>query len=614
MPDDYEFYKSIGFKCGLEIHQRLATPSKLFCACPTNIIESKNKREGSVTRYQRAIAGELGTVDVSSGFEEQRKRRFIYKITEGHSCLVEIDEEPPHDMNREALQTSLAFARTMNMKLVDEIQPMRKGVVDGSDPSAFQRTAMVAFDGFIMVNGQRIEIPSIFVEEESCRMESSNGQEITYDVGMLGVPLVEIDTWPGIRSPKEAKDIALYIGTMMRITGKVQRGIGSVRQDVNVSIRDGARVEIKGLQEIDYVDKFIDNEVKRQQELLKIKDELKKRKASVGVMKELTKVFKGTKAKVVASHLENKGIVVGFKLSGFKGILGREVSTNRRLGTEISDYAKSSGVKGIIHSDENLQGYSLSEQEISGIRKELSLKNDDSFIIIAGPEDAARKAAEFAIERAKYASVGVPLETRGAINDGTYTTRFLRPLPGGSRMYPETDARPIRITKQIIATADSIAPNIEKEEKELTKQLKSANLARQMMLSTRLQTYRMLAESVDEPEFIANTLLQKFTELKRAGLNVDSIKEERLAELFERYSKKRITKQAVEEVLKALCKEDMPVEKIVEKNGLKRLSGEALKKLVEQEKKRTKDKGQIIREIMSKHRLNVDGNELNSLS
>ena len=151
------------------------------------------------------------------------------------------------------------------------------------------------------------------------------------------------------------------------------------------------------------------------------------------------------------------------------------------------------------------------------------------------------------------------------------------------------------------------------EEKALAAKLKDKNLARQMMLSTKLQLYKIIVESVNRPVFVANTLLQKFTELRRAGFDVESIKEDRLIELFGAYSKKKITKQAVEEVLKLLCKEDMPIEKIMEKNGLKRLGGDALKKLVEQEMKRTKDKGQIIKRIMSKHRLNVDGSELNSM-
>ncbi len=611
MPDE-EYYKGIGFMCGLELHQRLATSRKLFCDCPTNIIPNGGKGSVSLTRRQRAIAGELGTIDISAGFEAQRGRTFVYNVAEGRSCLVEVDEEPPHRISEEAMNTVLAFAKALNMKIVDEIQPMRKGVVDGSDPSAFQRTAMVAFEGHIIVDGSRVDIPSIFLEEESCRAEATRGREITYNVEMLGVPLVEIDTSPYIRTPKEAKDIALYLGTMMRISGRVQRGIGSVRQDVNVSIRGGARVEIKGLQEIEYADAYIDTEVKRQQELLKIRDELVARKASVGKAVDLTSAFEGTNVGLISNHAGKGGKVIGFKLAGFAGILGREVAPRRRLGTEISDYARSAGVGGLIHGDEDLKGYGFTDSDIERLRKRLSLGEGDSFIIIAGSAESASRAAGFAIDRAKYALVGVPPETRGTIGDGTGTTRFLRPLPGGSRMYPETDARPITVTKEMLSDAESSAPDIKAEEQRLVVQLKDRSLAWRIMLSPRLQTYKSIAQSAKDPAFVAHVLLQKLTELRRAGFDVESISDERLAELFKAYDDGKITKQAVDEILKILSKKDQDVINIIEQNKLERISGSSLKELVDEARKKTDNKDQVKKGIMSKHRLNVDGSELNS--
>ncbi len=610
----YGHYKEIGFMCGLEVHQRLATSRKLFCSCPTNIIDMGDDASQSILRYQRAVAGEMGAVDVSAGFEEQRGRAFMYRLYKRHSCLVELDEEPPHLMNTDALQIALSFAIAMKMKVIDEIQPMRKAVVDGSDPSAFQRTALVALSGFIRVNGEVVGIPSMFLEEESSSIEATSDSGITYGLERLGVPLVEIDTWPLIRSPKDAKEIALYIGTMMRISGTVQRGIGSVRQDVNVSIRGGARVEIKGLQELGLMDRFIDNEVKRQQELLAIRGELLNRQASVGDAKELTGLFKGTSVRIISNHISSKGIVVGFKLSGFKGVLGREVQPKRRLGTEISDYAMAAGVKGIIHSDENLRDYGFSADEIDGISKRLSLGDDDAFVLIAGSRKSAEQAVLFAIRRAKLALEGVPLETRGAINDGSCTTRFLRPLPSGSRMYPETDARPISVTKKMVDVANAMAPSVEAQQSELVAQLKDANLTRQLMLSQELQTYKAIARKVKEPSFIANILVQKLTELRRAGFDVDSIGDDRLIEIFELYGRKRITKQAVEEVIKHLSKKDRPVEEIIEERRLQRIRGKELRKLVaEQQQGGQKDKPALIKALMAKYRLNVDGSELNSM-
>lgn len=610
----YSHYKDIGFMCGLELHQRLATATKLFCSCPTNIIEMQDDAGTTVLRHQRAVSGETGKVDASAGFEGLRGRQYVYKVYKKHSCLVELDEEPPHGMNPQALQIAMAFAGSMNMKVIDEIQPMRKAVVDGSDPSAFQRTVMVAISGFVKVNGEFVGIPSMFVEEESASIEAAGPSETTYGLERLGVPLVEIDTWPLIRSPKDAKDIALHIGTMMRISGMVQRGIGSIRQDVNVSIRGGARVEIKGLQELGLMDQFIDNEVKRQQALIEIKEELSKRGASVHGAKELTSLFARTETRIIASHVIGGGVVLGFRLEGFNGMLGREIQPKRRLGTEISDYAKAAGVKGIIHSDEALRDYGFSAGELDGIRKGLGLRDGDAFVLVAGGRKEAAQAAAFAIGRARLALEGVPLETRGAINDGSCTTRFLRPLPGGSRMYPETDARPIVVTKHMLDSAKKMAPSIDAEESALVAQLKNVNLARQLMLSTEFQTYKSVTEKVNEPQLIANVLVQKFTELRRSGFDVDSITNERLIELFGLYRNKRITKQAIEEAIKHLSKMDQPAERVVEENGLLRISGSELRQLVdEQKKKGAKDKASLVKALMSRYRLNVDGNELNSM-
>ena len=615
MEEYYERYRGIGFMCGLEIHQRLATAEKLFCSCPTNIIELKGGEPRTVSRYQRAVAGELGAVDRSAEFEEQRRRRFTYRIDGQRSCLVEIDEEPPHGMNHDALLSAISFASAMSMKVIEEIQPMRKEVVDGSDPSAFQRTAMVAFDGFIEVNGGRVSIPSMFVEEESGGIAGSSKGEITYSVERLGVPLVEIDTDPHIRSPRDAKDIALYIGTMLRISGRVQRGIGSIRQDVNVSIKGGARVEIKGFQEIDSVDKLIDNEVRRQEELLRIRDELKRRKASVMEPMYVTDVFMHTAANVVKSQLEGHGVVVGLRLKGFAGLLGAEINPKRRLGTEVSDYAKAAGVKGIIHGDEDLDGYGFSKDEISGLSKKLGMNVGDSFIIVAGMPEEAVKAAMLAKQRAEQAIVGVPPETRGAATDGTFTTRFLRPLPGGSRMYPETDAKPIPVSDKMLRAARASAPDVEKERSVLAKQVGGDALAARLMLSQRLQVYRALVgDTKADPKFIANVLLQKFTELKRDGIDVNSIGDARLIEMFELYSKGRITKQAVDEILRRLAKEDIGVKEVVRDGNLGRISGKKLEKLVNDARKAGASGKEALRDrIMEKHRLNVDGGELNSL-
>ncbi|MGC8649201.1 MAG: Glu-tRNA(Gln) amidotransferase subunit GatE, partial [Candidatus Micrarchaeia archaeon] len=510
--EDIEYYKKIGFKCGLEIHQRLATSEKLFCSC--SALAQSDSIIGKVARYQRAVAGELGNIDRSAEFEELRNRRFIYNVHDKSTCLVDIDEEPPHEMNIDALKIALEISQAFNMKVIEELQPMRKEVVDGSDPSAFQRTTLVALDGRLEVSTQSIGITSIFIEEESSAIISENENEIIYDPSRLGIPLIEIDTDPDIQTPAAAKEIALAIGNILRVSGKVQRGIGTIRQDVNVSIAGGSRVEMKGFQELDTMDLFIKNEILRQKKLLEIRDELKRRKAKVYKAKDLTALLKNTKVKIIENQLSKNGIIIGFKLSGFKGLLGSEVNPNRRLGTEISDYVKMAKINGLIHSDEDLKNYGFSENEILSIKHELEMNDEnDSFILIAGPRENVLKASILAIERAKQALIGVPLETRGVANTELYTTKFLRPLPSGSRMYPETDAKPVLITKEMLDEAKKNAPNIERMRERLYKELSNKNIANQLLTSQKLQLYLNIKdETKADSDLIANILMQKFVE------------------------------------------------------------------------------------------------------
>ena len=614
---DEKYYEKIGFMCGLEIHQRLATGTKLFCSCPSRLTGPDEEENAEITRYQRATAGELGVVDRAASFEQSKARKFTYLINNSNACLVDIDEEPPHGMNRNALMTALSIVSAMNMVVPDELQPMRKQVVDGSNPSAFQRTTKIGMDGKLTVGKHDINIISAFVEEESAGIESNAQGGTTYETSRIGIPLIEIDTDPWIRSPQEAKETALKIGTLLRLTGNVQRGIGSIRQDVNVSIKGGARVEIKGLQDVDFLDRFVENEILRQQNMIRIREKLAKKGASVGEPMDLTAVLAGSKAKIISGAMASGGIVAGIALHGFKGIIGEEVNPDRRFGSEVSDYAKMGGVNGIIHSDEDMSKYGITEKELESIRKSLGVKDDDAFALIAGKKDPVKIAMGFAASRAKSAiTEGVLLETRGAVNNDLYTTRFLRPLPGGSRMYPETDATPVQITKAMLKEAAENAPDAEKERARLIADLKNEGLAEQMMVSPRFGVYKELTKRTKvDRAFIANTLLQKFTELRRGNFNADGISTDRLVELFNFYVDNRITKSGIEEALKSLASKDSPVQEIIKEKKLGRISGKELKTIIDSEAKAAggSPKPEIVRRIMSKHRLNVDGEELNGM-
>ncbi|MEM3202611.1 MAG: Glu-tRNA(Gln) amidotransferase subunit GatE [Candidatus Micrarchaeaceae archaeon] len=596
-------YKSLGFKCGLEIHQRLDTKEKLFCKCAT---DESGGELGSISRRQRAVAGELGAIDKSAIFEQGKGKTFIYKVFEKTSCMVELDEQPPYEMNEDALDIALSIAKALGIRIVDEFQPMRKEVVDGSNPSAFQRTVMLGYDGSINIEGFKIPITFVALEEESCGIAGGDEKEAIYNVDRLGIPLIEIDTGPTIPDPETAKKAALYLGMLLRLTGRVKRGIGTIRQDVNVSIAKGNRVEIKGLQEVEKMDKFIENEVFRQEALAEIAEELRHRKAEVLEPKELTSIFANTHSKLIKNAVEGDGIVMGFGLKGFNGLLGREVGKNRRLGSEISDYAKAAGAGGIIHSDENLADYGISIEEAKKAREKLG---GDSFIMIAAKREIAKKAIELAAMRSRLAIEGVPAETRAAVNDDTYITKFLRPIPGGERMYPETDIKPILFTKEMNEKAEKSKPNLEEELEKLEKALKDKEAAKRLLLSQRYALYKYIASSTHaEPEFVANTLMQKFTELSRKGIDIDGISKEGIADAFKAVEERRITKQALEEVIVGLSRHEGSVDEIIEKKGLKMLSYDEVAKIVSSFKGASKSS--IAKSVMSKYRLNIDGDML----
>ncbi len=617
-------YKGLGFRCGLEIHQRLSSKNKLFCSCSARIVDQSDDDDikGDIMRHQRAVAGELGSVDASAEFEQIRGREFLYHIYDENTCLVDIDEEPPHDMDMEALHIALSMASALSMSPIYEIQPMRKGVVDGSNPSAFQRTTLIGVDGVLNIDGKEIKIPAISLEEESAGIISKTKTEmersiVRYSTQRVGIPLIEIDTDSYIESPEMARSIAIHIGTLLRITGNVQRGIGSIRQDVNVSIRDGARVEIKGLQELSMLHRFVENEVLRQVNLLSIRDELKRRGARVYKPVDVTGALRDSSSKMVIHGLASPdGVAYGFRAKGFEGVFGREVNPDRRLGTEVSDYAKMAGVNGIIHSDEALDRYGLSDKDIKNVRKALGVVDGDAFVIVIGGESMVLNAIGMAAERARVAMMEVPKETRGVYDTKLCTTRFLRPLPTGSRMYPETDARPTVITEDMRKRAEADAPNLERSISELERVAGSREMAGRLLLSYRFGLFSSLSKNKKiDSVFLANTILQRFPELEREGYDVDSVSESRLERLFVLYSNGKIAKHGVGEALKLLSKDAATnVDDIIENNKLWRISGNKLKRLVDDFKGRGGAKsGVIVGEIMKRYRLNVDGEELNDL-
>jgi Glu-tRNA(Gln) amidotransferase subunit E-like FAD-binding protein len=259
-------YEQLGFKAGLEIHQQLDT-KKLFCNCPS--ILRQDEPDFTVNRKLHIVAGESGEVDVAARHEAGKEKEFVY---EGYNttCLIELDEEPPHEINKDALKIVLQVALLLNAKILPISQIMRKTVINGSNTSGFQRSVLIARDGWIITKNGRVEINSICLEEDAAREIERQGKKVIFRLDRLGIPLIEIATAPDMKSAEHVKEVALYLGQILR-SCKVKRGIGTIRQDLNMSIRktDWTRVEIKGFQEPGMMVKTLENEIQRQLFLLK---------------------------------------------------------------------------------------------------------------------------------------------------------------------------------------------------------------------------------------------------------------------------------------------------------------------------------------------------------
>ena len=525
------------FKAGLEIHQQLDT-KKLFCSCDSYLSENVI---GEFTRVLRPVQSELGEYDAAAMMESMKRMTFVYQVTE-NSCLVEMDEEPPHDVNMEALETSILISLMFHCKIVDEVHFMRKIVIDGSNTTGFQRTALIGMDGYIETNKGKISIRSVCLEEESARKIENRGNIAIYRLDRLGIPLVEITTGPDMKSPEEVKEVAERIGYLLRSTKKVKRGIGAIRQDLNIST-DGERVEVKGVSRLNLIEKIARYEMERQSMLTAIANELKFRNPDLQNIQivDVTNVFLNSKSKIINNAISKGHKVLGIRVAGFKGILKSE---KFRFGKELAEIARAMGIPGIFHSDE-LPNYGITKDEVKMLEKYFGISGNDAFILIAAEESKGKEVIEMIVNRIRRAKDGVISETRGPRDDGT--TEFMRPLPGKERMYPETDVPPIYINEELI---EKLKSRIPKPYEEAIKELSinygiSEQQARQIIDEEREDEFSEYFSIYNNGNVIFRTLFNILPELENDGLDVSKVSSNDLEKIFMAIANKKILKEAI---------------------------------------------------------------------
>jgi glutamyl-tRNA(Gln) amidotransferase subunit E len=577
--------KDVGVKVGLEIHQQLATNKKLFCNCsPIETEEYSIKFQ----RKLRAAKSELGEYDPAALFEKSKSKSIMYFANPESGCLVEQDEEPPHELDEDAKKISLIIASALKSKIFSEVYPMRKTVVDGSNTTGFQRTMLISQGGHFEVEGKKIGIQSICLEEDAAKILGDEGSVRKFGLERLGVPLVEIATEPFEVDPQHIKKIALALGRILRSTKKVKRGLGSIRQDVNVSIKDGGVViEVKGVQQLDQLEKVVEYEAKRQHGLLKISKKLQEIGWSHDKYEDrrvITEQFEKCKSKIIQNAIKKKQDIVTIVFKNMRGIFGYSPYEEIRLGKEVAELVRFFGLGGVFHSDE-LPNYGIEERDIENLRDFLKITENDAFLILAVPFKMMDTIVDQIILRIDHIkNNGIPIDTRLATQDGE--TKFLRPRPGAARMYPETDIPPIIFSKKELLKAQE---NIPKSWDESIKELQSKyeinlQLADQIFDSKYIELFENIVKKTNvSPTFVASILCSTITNLERSGLNSTLLRNEEIGKTFELLENEKIAKESIEIIFESIMAgKSNSVEEAMKKASLETVNDVDLEEIIKE--------------------------------
>ncbi|MCH7924036.1 MAG: Glu-tRNA(Gln) amidotransferase subunit GatE [Planctomycetes bacterium] len=549
LPEDYA---SIGLKCGLEVHQQLLTRTKLFCRCPAG--RYTNASDCEILRHMRPTLSELGEYDGTALMEKKTRKNIYYRLHHETVCTYEFDDTPPFFPAEDALDIAIELALLLRLNTVQELHIARKQYLDGSIPAGFQRTMIFGVDGWIPYKERKIHIWQLGLEEDSCREVSDVGHDRVYRTDRLGMPLIEVVTGPDMYTPQETAEVGEIIRRLCRSTGKVRTGYGAARQDVNVSVRGGTRIEIKGVPQLWRIPRLIYNEAMRQCALLEIRNELKSRGVTPSTFGHYDDDVTGIVAKThygpMHAAVAAGDVVRCVVLKKFAGILNRLTQEHTSFAKELSDRIRVisclTQLPNMVHSDTASE--SLYGKDWQKVRKRMKADHDDALVLVWGNErDAQSACAEVAI-RAKEAAIGVPGDTRQALKDGT--NGFERVLPGAARMYPDTDLPPILIDS---ARVDRIRATLPPYVWDWDKRCRSLGLNEELLTCLHRSNFRHLfLPIVDEldcdPTFVAVVFCQRLKSFKRRGLPIDCLTDELVMDVFRTHAKGRCSRDGVEKL------------------------------------------------------------------
>lgn len=550
-PDEY---RSVGFASGLEIHQQLLTGKKLFCRCPAGMYNEHYHAE--ILRHMRPTLSELGEYDGTALMEFKTKKEIIYRIHRDTVCTYEMDDTPPFQINEEALDIALGIGMMYGCSIVDELHIARKQYLDGSIPTGFQRTAIYGLDGEIPFQGRAVRVVQMSIEEDSCREVTDAEHRRVYLTDRLGMPLIETVTGPDMRTPQKVAEVAQLCRWMTRSTGRVRTGIGAARQDVNVSVTGGTRIEIKGVPRIPHIPLLTYNEGKRQWNLLRLREELACRgvtgESFRSQTEDVTRLLRKTRFKPVSDALEAGLEVACVALRGFRGALRWETQSGTFFSREVSDRVRViaclTTLPNIIHSDS--PGETIASSEWQAMKKAVAATDDDTLVLVWGNHEDVRMGAQEIVIRAKEATVGIPSETRQALRDGT--NGFERILPGADRMYPDTDLPPKVITEERLAGIQRSLPHDYWNRQPRYHALGVPDdLVQPLAVSQLAPLFERATQEWHVPAGLAaRVLIQYPKQMQRAGMPVHRLSGSGFEAILHAYASGTLAKEGVYEVMK----------------------------------------------------------------
>jgi len=455
-------YDRIGFMSGLEVHQQLMTEKKLFCRCPAGLYHRHDEFDAEVIRHMRPTLSELGEYDGTALMEFKTRKEIIYRLKNESTCTYDVDDTPPFPMNQSALDIAMEISLLSRLNIVGEVHVTRKQYLDGSIPTGFQRTAIIGVEGEIYLKNKTIRLIQLSLEEDSCREISDYRHTRTYNTDRLGMPLIETVTYADMVNPDEVKEACDYIRFLNRSTGRVRTGIGSGRQDVNVSCRGGSRVEIKGVAHTRWIPELTHNEAFRQWSLLLLRDKLKQKVKDPKKWKissqKLNYYDFGFSYQPIVNARDERNKIVAVNLPGFRGALSHFMQPGKVFGNELEDRI---AVVACLERPNMTHSESLNPvvkpENWTKVREMLNSKPEDAQVIFWGPQEDIDTALETIEERCQMAFEGIPNETRKSFEDGT--TIFERVLPGPDRMYPDTDTPPTPVSDDYITELRKKVPS-----------------------------------------------------------------------------------------------------------------------------------------------------------